>query len=690
MVLTQITGDVIIPSVFDNLDGLYKDFFLATPSPSEYFEGIASFIHANGWKKAFYVSDAVDYFNDFDNAFIDACDNLNITVDPSYKMELGQHGPSYDTVDRVVTDLKKREARIIVFMTLFNAPIVCHMYRLGLYGPGIVLLQYGLLAFRPDTPLRFLVPNCTQEHLYEVSKSIIFYGDPAKTNFNPNVVDSFGISSQEFQSTMKSRIENPQTSFSWWYFRTLYYDLVSITGLILNRTVDVMERNNEMIDNWNQSKIFRSILKESIHTVQHEGLFDDFNVNGQKWNVKIGPTAFYQVQVLPEYEFDKTVPLSDKLYNAPVALYSRGKLTLGPNRLLWRTKRTDAPRDSILVIEKFLPSFNSTSQIVLTVVAVLALVVSIFFVALTIKRSKSMRSSQPLLNSFILLGIVMDMTAVVIISNGSNSTTNYHLYCMSGIVLMVTGTFTLYASIACKLLIASMSIKAKLSTAKGRRQMRNINTFGSSASSASSTMRTVNSRNQTPVSNSYKFPIQQLQQIAEGQRQRRRGAEFDSRIHTLVTVCLVILVAILNIIWFIHEPLILKTIHGKSTALPEDVSVVYREYTRICVISGPSSIIFIGITASFFGIIAIAFVLLALSIPKNSLKHSAVSNVESLKISGYGMVMISLAALMAAPFFTETLLTVVCSFLMAMAISTLTISFFVNLKDYFKGSQISN
>ena len=83
----------------------------------------------------------------------------------------------------------------------------------GLYGPGIVIIQSGLLAFSADTVFRYMVPGCEEEHLFQVLKNTIFFGNAAWSNIQPNNSDSFGMSAEEYDRTMDDRIQNPQTSF---------------------------------------------------------------------------------------------------------------------------------------------------------------------------------------------------------------------------------------------------------------------------------------------------------------------------------------------------------------------------------------------------------------------------------------------------------------------------------------------
>ena len=201
-----------------SMEGMYKNYYSMVPGMEGIFKVVPEYIADNGWKHIFYVSDGMDEVNELDQAFFDACKARNVTVEASMKLPIPPDlysGPTLESMETAVLQLKEREARVIVINTGSVAQISCILHRHGLYGPNYVLIQNGGIAFTSDTPRRLFVPGCTEEALFEVLQSITFFGNAAWANIKPKSTDTIGVSALEFDAEMKNSIENPEKSFIW-------------------------------------------------------------------------------------------------------------------------------------------------------------------------------------------------------------------------------------------------------------------------------------------------------------------------------------------------------------------------------------------------------------------------------------------------------------------------------------------
>ena len=558
--------------------GLYKNYNIMMPSPSSFYIALPYFLEANGWKRVFYISDGRDDFREYDSSVMEGCQRLNISIDSSYKLpyDSGSLGAPMEQIHESVRELKKRDARVVVFNSFRITHIACTLYHYGMYGPGYTFIMYGVIAFRPDTRVRLFVEglNCTEEHLYQVLKSVIFYGISNNANVNPERPDSFGMTTGDFEEKMKERIIEPEKSYIWWYYRTSFYDMVTVAGKALQSVVG-------------DGEITAEKLQQSIERVDFKGLFTD--MNRDTWNLPLGRTAFYQVQTIDSVANDDRVAYSDKLVNVPVAVFQpeESKLVLGPKRLRWRTSDGLPPRDTLLVKRTELPPIQTSWSVALLVLSILNFgVISICFYF----------HYKFIEKVVLLIGTVLLMISVVIYMVGSiANVSHFNHICMVGSVFNVAGisiVSIVYYEIQRKILLAIKCKQTQSATGSIAGILATRKKLGNMASRISKISPNFNPNFRSKRANCF--------EVESG-----KGFKL-CRLASIPTVLSAIAIA-----WFILEPLKNFEINGPLVNDPVEISVQHQNYSLYCQ-PGEKSIYFIAailislalvsLTASFFNL----------------------------------------------------------------------------------------
>ena len=621
---TGITAVSNEAKMFENR-GLYKNFNIMMPSQVGFYIALPYFLQANGWRRVFYISDGRDYVREHDETIMATCQTLNITIAASYKLpyDAGSFQVPMDHIHDTILELKKRDARVIIFKSMSIIDISCALYHHGMYGPGYTFIYSGIMAFRPDTPMKYFVQglNCTDEHLFEILKSTIFYGISTMANVHYDRPDSYGISAREFDRRMKERIIEPEKSFIWWYYRTAFYDLVTSAGIVLGTLIN---GNKEITD---------ETLQATIEKMNFKGLFSDIS-NGS-WNLKLGPAAFYQVQIVDLISNKTKLSLSDQLVNAPVAQFEPlgNRLILGPKPQKWRTSDGSPPRDTLKVVRKKLPSVLtswSASLLTFSIVDLIAIFVCLFF-------HRDVESKVVL-----LLGMSILMVAVIIFMTSSLvNISNLNTSCMVGSVFNVLGISlitTSFVIILQEIMASATDLKVQHTAWVSRNRTRTL---------------TASKRTQ----------------VVERPRQASKT------LRRLTMVLIPLLTTSISIVWFIVEPLGNVQINGPLLKDAIEISVRHQSYYLKCE-PGAKSIYFIAVI-----LVALAVTALLASFFNLSIRSSQNGRYGNMAKLSWNMTLIATVAggIVTISFFPENIVEA-CS-LMDIIICSIVISSLFTVKS---------
>ena len=144
--------------------------------------------------------------------------------------------------------MQRHEPRIIVAMS--NSPIVtaCWLHRLGMYGPGYVLLFQSWSYFNPlwaHIPLQ-LQSWCSREMLADVAENTIFFGDSSKPDIfgDDQVVESTGLNFANFTAELQKRVPDVMSSDNWFYWRTMCFDQIIFIGKLVDKMESILRKGN--------------------------------------------------------------------------------------------------------------------------------------------------------------------------------------------------------------------------------------------------------------------------------------------------------------------------------------------------------------------------------------------------------------------------------------------------------------
>ena len=237
--------------------------------------------------------------------------------------------------------------------------------------------------------------------------------------------------------------------------------MTTATGLILNQTIEQLEKNNKTLEQWQNYDDFVDVLKENVENVKFRGLGAQIN-DELGWNTDQGATAFYQVQTQGT--------IQDR--NAVAIFYPKQGLVWGPNEIEWNTVNGKPPLDRVVIERQIQPQIGRTaSTIILSFGTGLAMLV-FGFIVFTLKRRLAMLESMPQLQMAILIGTLLISLSTLVISLEPWFQMEPHGLCMSSIILLIFGLALILLAITAKLRIAmktpqfSKSVSLKASPSK--------------------------------------------------------------------------------------------------------------------------------------------------------------------------------------------------------------------------------
>ena len=643
------TGLVGAPVISEESDGLYDQFHVMIPSVVSYFKALPAFLKANGWQKVHYLSDSDKRTRIFDRILIDGCKKLNISLDPSFKMVVGPDdisGPSAAAIEEAVINLKKNEPRIIVSSSFSATQVSCILYKHGLYGPGFVLLHVAVIAFSSDTPVRFAIPGCTEEQLFKVLQSTIFYGNAAWSNIYPETTDSIGFTAKAFDQKMIEAIEDPQKSFLWWYYRACFYDLVTSTALLLNKTIEAVSNESKTIEQWKNDNVFMNTFKENVKTSHFQGLFGQIN-DETPWSSVDGPTAFYQVQRVDGKFGNHDFPMVEQLTKAAVAIYYPGKgMVWGPNSMKWVTTDGKPPRDRILTETITTPQISeSTATILLSISGILLLATFACFFKVTKTRHLN-PNRQPALQLSVLCGVFFILLYIVLVSLEPWIILQSNSICMYSLISLCWGTALVFVTIAAKLGIAKCTAKfAHDRNWQGTQSRMKVSKKKASA---------IQSKKVSAASSTADSSARQMPNTSNA---NMNGA---SESFTLLLIFLSsLLITGVVIAWFIYEPLSTTRTVGSIRWHPTDVSRRFETVTEKCAI-GENGINFVTAISVLIGMIALYSIFQAISLRGADLQ-CGVADLALVKMASYAVTVATIAgAVVVTAFFIDQLLLSIC------------------------------
>ncbi|RMX44624.1 hypothetical protein pdam_00002738 [Pocillopora damicornis] len=227
-------------------------------NPSEKFSNLGriAILRRFSWKKVAILQQNNDVFTGISNSLVDLLSAANLTV---LAYESFKDHPKF-----AIKNLKRKDARIIFafFYTDQHYVTFCEAFKQGMYGPKYVWI---LISGRnPDNWWKVQSPlvDCTPE---EVRKGLSNNIGTAELKLSPvSGPTKFGKTPQELYTEYLERLNN--SGYSENTFASYGYDAVWTCALTLNASIDVLEKQNFKLNEFNYShpnlsKVFVDVMK---------------------------------------------------------------------------------------------------------------------------------------------------------------------------------------------------------------------------------------------------------------------------------------------------------------------------------------------------------------------------------------------------------------------------------------------
>ena len=225
-----------------------------------------------------------------------------------------------EAIHRAVEELATKDPKVIIVNTNYGGLVACSLYNVGLFGPGLAFIWFGNSFFWPHTQLR--LENCTDTMIGAVLKSTIFFAKGTPLAMESNESDVLGMTPTLFESQLMQRIDNPQLSDVWFYWRGMCYSQTVGTMLVLDQVDKHLgEQYNDSLISWTtrsenfQSRphfiaglinhYFEKLDFQGFSTYKNQGINNPEGSSGffqlqwikteTKTNLKIVPVAFFNV-----------------------------------------------------------------------------------------------------------------------------------------------------------------------------------------------------------------------------------------------------------------------------------------------------------------------------------------------------------------------------------------------------------
>ena len=550
------------------------------------FESVPIFIKKMNWKRIYTISETFKLMDGLEMVVSKGLQSLNLSITSSSKVIWSDSSfpPEYKYYLAAASELKVRNARIVVVLTVFPTLMACSLYDVGMYGPKYVYIFEGVMYFQSNDPMK--APNCTEHKLAEILRSTIFVTQAMPSNLHPEFVDELGMTTRKYEEKLKAKLNesNPNSWKTWFQWRATFYSQTVGTGLVLEKADKKLQSMGTSLGEWltdgenfqRNGSFIRNLLHEELSNFKYKGL----NTYGNQYITEpIQDVSFHQMQ-----QKDLGSDSAASFEPAPVALYSRksGRISM-MKPFQWKTVRNKIPVDSVKKIERPVPLLPKSTKFIAIGLAVVNL---ILIVASTIYQLFQLKNcpTQPKFiyfhhaNKFNLaIGIGNVLTALFLLIL---SIVDYpsSISCSIATVILIPSLWIVNAALLSKLEIANEVSKLKRIQANSSGSRLNLNSRKPSLQYRSSGNQL--SPRQISLGNVSWSVATSLLQMKDLLEKRKKNWKFLFGTASLVFV--------MSIIWLSVDPFKEEKVFLRSIENNQD-DLHIEETSKTCVPSGRAS-----------------------------------------------------------------------------------------------------
>ena len=542
------------------------------------YSAIPRFAKSQQWKRIFLISETFDYWSSREIEMADGLNRENISLEGVIKVPTTVGLPDLKYFDEAAQQLAQKRPRIIIVLTSFATYLACSLYKAGLYGKHVVYLSNISFFFQTNDPSR--PPNCTEQMLVEILKSVNVFSPASPINMDPKYKDGVELSSEMFDKRLKQAIgsENSQDSRVWFNFRSAFYSGTVGTALVLDKIERQLQFANDSLLNWLSSGVnfqtngnfIRNMIQQEMTDFSYNALDSYPNIDGD--DDKDSPdVGIYQMQLNP------TKGVTSFFMPVLVGTYRENQkiLKIDNSSLKWRNLGNNPPLDSAIIVQSNVEIFGKGSGIFFLTFSTASLIVMPLILFTVHKKAKNETNTFQKSIEFFQYGFSIGSFSIALF-----------------IFLIAVANFTGFSScslhisaIACLIYGVWIWIFSLLAIFKMANIMRSV---APSKLDGFSLKMTLSGKIKLKIS------TQIVNRTQCGQINYRLSKIRKSKIKLVLIVPFSM--AIIAIIWQTSDPMVLKRLHLHSTIQNESGTIeekIYETYANVCQLGDKSSTFFI-------------------------------------------------------------------------------------------------
>ena len=289
---------------------------------------------------------------------------------------------NHEKYEKAMESLKSVDPRVIVFQGESSLTLFCWFHRFGIYGGNFAIFVDNYADSNIKT---IVVPEetsewCTAEMIREAMNGTFVYGESNRADLFRDDPDDVGMTWESYRNELNNQVNGIEHIVRLYETgKYLYYDLIVLTGFILDDVERMLNLQNDSLANWSidsenfkqNGKFISEMIKKAIFTVNVKalrGIYAFVNSSTGK-NDGFTPIAVDQIEISSEnFNITMTKVVATTEYEVGFA----HEMIIFNEGIRWKTPDRKPPPDRVLIKRFSLASSNSIANIVLIVIAILA------------------------------------------------------------------------------------------------------------------------------------------------------------------------------------------------------------------------------------------------------------------------------------------------------------------------------
>lgn len=247
------------PTLFHDRRRYSEMFGLGLGSDQQY-GSMLDLMRSFGWNKLAIWSEVNPFFNEIERYLIPMIDEKKMTL--KWMGKVNYKSTDEDEMRNSVEEMKSKDPRIILLNGDSPVSMACWLAKYGFYGPGRAIFQTTWSFYDPFTVEipEYVREWCRPTMLAEVVASSFYFGEgPIKDVLGSGTQDSSGLSAEDFDQTLKSKVFDAESNHGYFFWPRMWYDDVLFVGYAINEAEKVLRSSmftDEILHSFFYARLF--------------------------------------------------------------------------------------------------------------------------------------------------------------------------------------------------------------------------------------------------------------------------------------------------------------------------------------------------------------------------------------------------------------------------------------------------